>query len=199
MFICSTLHILLRFIHSEFFALPLSLAMRRRWHLQVHTYSQCIFRNEAMRWEREKTNGERVCDCKHRANNVLYLLGCVCRLCRPLALHHTLYVCIINTVEPSRRQTKGYRKSLTKSKKWEHCREKHTERPGMTLLATVLCWLFIWCVNFFFQKKFPSQMLSTIHRMVHGLSISGLFFYLPSFLSRLFVLSMCIFYGTHKR
>lgn len=114
-------------------------------------------------WEKKPTEGE--CDCKHRANNVLYLLVCV--VC---AVHWHFSTHFMSASSTLLNQADDKQKRIGKTLRWTkngsiaeriYFRERETWNDIVS--DSVVLTLYL-CVNFF-QKKFSLHVCT-----VHGLS-----------------------------
>lgn len=143
--------ILLRFIHLIFFSLSCYGTIA---FASLHIYA-CILKWSNDEREREK-NQLWECDCKHSANNVLYLLFCVVRL-RPLALQRFVSATTVNFVSMHSMQNKTTNKitAVDDSVELDDEEKKNNivERLRMTLLATMLLTLYLCVISFCKKKK----------------------------------------------
>lgn len=175
MFICSTLHILLRFYSFDFFSAllcfcfcfgPCLLLWDDDGICKFTHKMQCILWNEATRCEREseKTNWERVwlqASCK-QCTLFAFVCACVsfgpsiCTSAHTLCLHHQhCWTKPTTNKRPS--------ENLDDEQKMGTVLKEKEIETRMTLLATVLLTLYL-CVNsvFFFSRR-NSLCMCTVH------------------------------------
>lgn len=191
MFICSTLHILLRFIHLKFFTSLCFALCLLRWHLQVHTFLQCIFWNEAMRCVREK-NQQRASVIASIVQTMYFICLCVSFVPSIGTSAHTLCLHHQHCWTKPTTNKSASEKLHDEQKMGALPRESISERGrlGMTLLATVLCWLFI-CVLIFFKRN----SLCMYVQLYSARPLGSL--YLPFSIYRMHLCVYCVPY--HKR